>query len=62
MKRNAIQNIRCSLDELKQAESMLNHAAITVEKSENKKMIEDSLCSVHDTIKKIENTISNYQE
>ncbi|WP_024614098.1 hypothetical protein [Clostridium sp. Ade.TY] len=62
MKRNAIQNVRCSLDELKQAESMLNQATSTVEKTENKKMIEDSLCAVQDTIKKVECTISNYQE
>lgn len=62
MKNNAIENVKCSLDELNQAKSKLQAAIGTVEKAENKNLIQNSLDSVCNTIKEVESTISNYKE
>lgn len=62
MKNNAIENVKCSLDELNQAKSKLQAAIGTVEKPENKNLIQNSLDSVANTIKEVESTISNYKE
>ena len=62
MKNNAIENVKCSLDELNQAKSKLQAAIGTVEKAENKNLTQNSLDSVCNTIKEVESTISNYKE
>ncbi|AIY83978.1 MAG: hypothetical protein KIB43_12635 [Clostridium baratii] len=62
MKNNAIENVKCSLDELNQAKSKLQAAIGTVEKPENKNLIQNSLDSVCNTIKEVESTINNYKE
>ncbi|WP_297631675.1 hypothetical protein [uncultured Clostridium sp.] len=62
MQRNAIQNVHCSLDELQDAKCSLEQALNTVEKPENKKMIQDSLTAVNESINCIECTIKNYKE
>ncbi|MDU1856063.1 MAG: hypothetical protein E6789_11320 [Clostridium baratii] len=62
MKNNAIENVKCSLDELNQDKSKLQAAIGTVEKPENKNLIQNSLDSVCNTIKEVESTISNYKE
>lgn len=62
MQKNAIQNVHCSLDDLQEAKTSLQQALTTVEKPENKKMIQDSLNSVNESINCIECTIKNYKE
>ncbi|MGL4571528.1 MAG: hypothetical protein ACRCVJ_10715 [Clostridium sp.] len=62
MNNNAIENVKCSLDELNQAKAKLESAVGTVEKPENKKMIQSSLDSVCSTIKQVESTVNNYKE
>ncbi|MCR6514924.1 MAG: hypothetical protein ACRDCB_13135 [Clostridium sp.] len=62
MKKNAIQNVECSLSDLKEAKADLEQAVSTVEKASNKEMIQKSLDSVCNTIKDLECTINNYQE
>ncbi|MGL5415594.1 MAG: hypothetical protein ACRDAU_08035 [Clostridium sp.] len=62
MQRNAIQNVNCSLGDLQDAKCSLEQALTTVEKPENKKMIQDSLNSVNESINCIECTIKNYKE
>lgn len=62
MQKNAIQNVHCSLDDLQEAKTSLQQALTTVEKPENKKMIQDSLTSVNESINCIECTIKNYKE
>lgn len=62
MNNNAIENVKCSLDELNQAKAKLESAVGTVEKAENKKLIQNSLDSVCSTIKQVESTVNNYKE
>ena len=62
MKNNAIENVKNSLDQLNQAKAKLQSAVGTVEKAENKNLIQNSLDSVCNTIKEVESTISNYKE
>ncbi|CUQ20959.1 hypothetical protein BH721_08650 [Clostridium baratii] len=62
MQNNAIENVKNSLDQLNQAKAKLQSAVGTVEKAENKNLIQNSLDSVANTIKQVESTISNYKE
>lgn len=62
MKKNAVENVRCSLDQLKHAETDLNQACSTVEKQENRQLIENSLTSVRETIKNVESTLKQYKD
>lgn len=62
MKRNAIGNVNSSLCDLKEAKAKLDNAVSTVEKEENKQMIEDSLQALGESIEQVECTIKNYHE
>ncbi|ENZ00460.1 hypothetical protein [Clostridium thermobutyricum] len=60
--KNAIENVNCSLNELNEAKASLEQALSTVEKPENKKLIQDSLNSVCESIECVQNTVKNYKE
>lgn len=62
MQKNAIENVNCSLNELNDAKASLEQALSTVEKPENKKLIQESLDAVCKTIDCVKNTVKNYQE
>ncbi|MGV3025299.1 hypothetical protein ACED96_06190 [Clostridium thermobutyricum] len=60
--KNAIENVNCSLNELNEAKASLEQALSTVEKPENKKLIQDSLNSVCESIECVQNAVKNYKE
>ena len=60
--KNAIENVNCSLNELNEAKASLEQALSTVEKPENKKLIQDSLNSGCESIECVQNAVKNYKE
>lgn len=60
--KNAIQNVNCSLQGLHEAKASLESALQSVEKPNNKQMIQDSLNSVCESIDCVQCTMKNYKE
>ena len=62
LKRNAKENVECSIRELKQAKCNLEDALQTVEKTDNKDHIKCSLDAIDEALCRAEKTVMNYVE
>ena len=62
MAKNAIENVKCCLDELNKAKTKLNEAVCSAEKQQNKSLIKNSIKSIDQCINSVQHTINNYTE